>query len=409
MYNTDNSNSSAKTEYKGIPTALTERAKKFGHDIRESRREGAYIFDADNKKYVDGISASGIFNLGRKNAAISNALKSAVRKTDQGNFPMISIEKANLAKKLAAFAPGDLECTVFSVIRGESIDFSCKLARGYTGKKELVYVEGSSFGQTGFALSLSDQKYKEKYGKLIPQVIKLPFGDLEAAEKLITTETAGLFIEPVQAENGCRKAGADYLKGLRDICSKTGTLLIFDETQSGMGRAGAKFACEKAGVIPDVLVIGESLGAGMFPIAATLFTQELNKFMNAHPMIHLSTFGGSDIGCLTAAAALQEYERLTPWDNAEKTGKILINGFRILMKETPDIIKSVQGDGLLIGLEFNDIDTAIAFCRNAAKNGLLVKTGEVMEESVVIRPSLLISPTDAEDILNASKLALDAL
>ena len=409
MYNSDNINNSAKQEYKGISPALTERIRLFGHDITEVKREGAYVFDADNKKYVDGICSSGIFNLGRKNTAISNALKSAVRKTDQGNFPMISIEKSTLAKQLAEFVPGDLECTVFSVIRGESIDFACKLARGYTGRKELVYVEGSSFGQTGFALSLSDQKHKEKYGNLIPQVIKMSFGDLAAAEKAITSETAGLFIEPIQAENGCRKAESDYLKGLRALCSKTGTLLIFDETQSGMGRSGAKFACEKAGVTPDVLVVGESLGAGMFPIAATLFTQELNKFMNAHPMIHLSTFGGSDIGCLTASAALEEYERVKPWENAEKTGRILINGFKLLMKDNPGKIKSVQGDGLLIGLELNDAASAQTFCRTAAQNGLLVKNGEVLEKSVIIRPSLLITPTDAEDILNASKLALDTL
>ncbi len=409
MYNTDHSNSSSKPEYKGISAAFTERAKKYGHDITESRRDGSCIFDADNKKYVDCISSSGIFNLGRKNESISKALKSAVRKTDQGNFPMISIEKAALSKKLADFAPVDLECVVFSVVRGESIDFACKLARGYTGKKELVYVEGSFFGQTGFAYSLSDHKHKEIYGNLIPQVTRMPFGDLRAAEKIITSETAGLFIEPVQAENCCRKAESEYLTGLREICNKTGTLLIFDETQSGMGRVGAKFACEKAGVIPDVLVIGESLGAGMFPIAATMFTQELNKFMNSHPMIHLSTFGGSDIGCLTAFAALQEYESLKPWNNAEITGVVLLDEFRLLMKENPGKIISVQGDGLLIGIEFNDINTAAAFCRYASQNGLLVKTGEVLEKSVIIRPSLLISATEVEDILRASRLSLAAL
>jgi len=131
--------------------------------------------------------------------------------------------------------------------------------------------------------------------------------------------------------------------------------------------------------------------------------------MNAHPMIHLSTFGGSDIGCLTASAALQEYESQKPWENAEKTGRILIEGFKELMKDNSGKIKSVQGDGLLIGVELDNIDNAAAFCRNAAQNGLLVKTGEVSETSVIIRPSLLITETDAEDILTASKLALDAL
>lgn len=405
MYKSENSDVGCK----GILAEQFEKVKALGHAIIEARREGAYIYDPDGQKYIDCISSAGIFNLGRKPEKVAEALKTAVRKTDQGNFPMISIEKATLAKKLAEFTPGDLECTVYSVIRGESVDFACKLARGYTERKELVFVDGSCFGQTGFALSLSDHKGKGQYGRLIPEVTKMPFGDLDAAAKMITSKTAGVFIEPIQAENGCRKAETAYLKGLSDICKKNKALLIFDETQTGMGRCGAKFACEKMGIIPDILVIGEALGAGMFPIAATVFTRKLNTFLNAHPMIHLSTFGGSDIGCRTALAALNEYERLEPWENAETTGKSLRYGLSALMKENPGKIKSVQGEGLLIALTFHHESDSINFCREAALNGVIVTTGEISEKSVIFRPSLLISEKDVEDIIIASKQSLDAI
>ena len=405
MYKSENSEACSK----GIPPSHFDRKKSLGHDITETRREGAYIFDANGKKYIDCISSAGIFNLGRRQKKIKDALKSAVRETDQGNFPMLSIEKAMLAEKLADFTPGNLECTVYSVVRGESIDFASKLVRGYTNKKELIFVEGSCFGQTGFALSLSDHEEKEQYGDLIPEVTKMPFGDIAAAEKMITSNTAGVFIELIQAENGCRKTETLYLQKLSEMCKKNKVILVIDETQTGMGRCGAKFACEKAGVVPDILVIGEALAAGMFPIAATVFTQELNKFLNAHPLIHLSTFGGSDIGCRTALAALDEYERLKPWENALEKGNSLIYGLRTLMNEHPGKMNSVNGDGLLISLEFNNKGDAEQFCRESSINGIIVTTGEILKKSVVFRPSLIIEEKDVEDIIAASKRSLEAV
>ena len=380
--------------------------KNRGHAIVENHREGDCIYDLDGKRYIDCISSLSIHNLGRRPAAIVEELWKAIQETDQGNFPMISEEKATLAEKISRFVPANLECTVFSVIRGESIDFACKLARGATGRKELLSVDGSWFGQTGFAMSLSDRKDREIYGPLIPNVGQLPFGDIEAARKMITKNTAAVFIEPVQAENNCRQAGREYLQSLRKFCAKKGALLILDETQSGMGRTGKKFAFEESGIMPDVLVIGEALGAGMFPIAATVFTQRLNKFMNAHPMIHLSTFGGSDLGCRVSQKALEEYERLKPWDNAARSGKKLREGLEILRNSHPNMIQSLDGRGLLLSMDMGTADTALAFCRAAAEKGLLVCPGDVARCSVVFRPSLLISEETVVEILQAVSDAL---
>ncbi|PKL37547.1 MAG: hypothetical protein CVV44_14455 [Spirochaetae bacterium HGW-Spirochaetae-1] len=380
-----------------------------GHAIVEDRREGDYIYDLNGKKYIDCISSLSIHNLGRRPSAVVDELRKAIHDTDQGNFPMISKEKAALAEKISRFVPGKLECTVFSVIRGESIDFACKLARGFTGRQEFLTVDGSWFGQTGFALSLSDRKDREFYGPLIPGIRQLPFGDIESARKMITRKTAAVFIEPVQAENNCRQAGKEYLQVLRSLCTKKGAVLVFDETQSGMGRTGNKFAFEESGVIPDVLVIGESLGAGVFPIAATVFTQRLNKFMNAHPMIHLSTFGGSDIGCRVASKALDEYDRLKPWDNAAGNGKMLRDGLESLKNSFPGKIKSLDGRGLLLSMDFGTSEKALAFCRAAADRGLLVCPGDVARSSIIFRPGLLIGNTTITEILQAVSDALKSI
>lgn len=380
-----------------------------GHDIVEAERSGDSFYDADGNRFIDCDSSSGIFNLGRRQPAIKDELLRALNETDQGNFPMISIEKAALAEKLAEFVPGDLECSVFSVTRGESIDFACKLARGVTQKTELLFLEGSWFGHTGFALSLSDLKEKKIFGPLIPGTRKLPFGCIDALKETITKNTAAIFIEPVQSENGCRSADSDYLKKLSQLCNDTGALLVVDETQTGIGRTGKKFAFEHAGILPDILVIGEALGAGMFPIAATVFNQKLNRFMNAHPMIHLSTFGGSDLGCRAALTALEEYERLMPWENADNAGTILLTELNEIMQDYPDIIRNIEGSGLLISMECVTEDIAELFCKTAASNGLFICRGQIKKESVIFRPSLLISEDRIHEITRLTRLTIKSL
>ena len=128
--------------------------------------------------------------------------------------------------------------------------------------------------------------------------------------------TAAFILEPVQAEYHCRSVATDYLKHIRRLCDSTGTCLIFDESQTGFGRTGKKFAYEHHGIYPDILVVGEAITGGMFPMTAMVFTSKLKQFFDVHPLIHLCTFGGHDVGCLVAAAALDEYEQIKPWQNA---------------------------------------------------------------------------------------------
>ncbi|MCP4691373.1 MAG: aspartate aminotransferase family protein, partial [Desulfobacterales bacterium] len=281
-------------EYENVfSKAGLARLRALGHDIIPAKKEGAWIFDAEGRRWIDCITSCGIFNLGRRPPGVIEAFRQAMVSADQGNFPLISREKARLAEALANFTPGALECSLFSVSRGEAFEFACKLARGFTKRPGLIAVDGSWFGQTGFALTLSERRDKKDFGALIPKTRIIEFGSEKAARDAVTAETAAVLLEPVQAENHCREAGREYLEALEKICRDAGALLVFDETQTNMGRTGEKFAHQHHGVEPDILILGEALAAGVFPIAATLHTQKLNAFMNANPLVHLSTFGGS--------------------------------------------------------------------------------------------------------------------
>lgn len=364
------------------------------YTITEGNRKGVHFSDTKGKRYIDCYCGAGTFNLGRLPQELSHMLIDQADKSDQGNFVLISQEKAVLASKLVSFIPSKLNGVFFSVCRGEAMDFACKLARGFTGRTQLVTVDGAYYGETGFAVSLSDGDKKKTFGQ-IPDIVTIPFGNIQALQERVTKKTAAVITETIQVENACRSASEGFFKIMRNVCNKTGALMVLDETQTGMGRTGKKFAFEHYGVDPDILVIGEALGAGIFPIAATVFTKQVQKFMHAHPLIHLSTFGGHDLGCRVAHAALELYEKTKLWENAEKVGRQLLKELSQLQKLYPGKILSVRGIGLALALTLASESLAEKAVTKLLREGIFVATGKVARDAIIIRPPLTISETDA--------------
>ncbi|MBM4371015.1 MAG: aspartate aminotransferase family protein [Deltaproteobacteria bacterium] len=370
--------------------------------------EGPWIRTEDGRLVLDGLSGEGICTFGRRPPALVAALAEALDGTDQGNFPMISREKAAFAAALAAWAPGDLEGALFAVMRGEALDGALKVARGHTGRATLVTVDGGWYGETGFALSLSDRPGREAFGPLLPQTRTVPFGDLAAAETELARGAAAFVLEPLQAENRCREAEPRYLQGLRELCNRHGALLVLDETWTGLGRTGRPLACERAGIIPDILVLGEALGAGLFPIAAALLRRGVKRFLDRHPLIHLSTFGGSDLGCRVGVAVLEAHAMRRPWERAAVTGAALREGLEVLRSRRPGALGSVSGRGLLLSLDLGSPERALAFCRAAADRDLLVRPQRVARAAVLLAPPLTLEPPEQEALLARVEGALDA-
>lgn len=375
---------------------LVEELSSSGLDIIESHGDGIYLYDIDGNAFIDCYSAASTYNLGRRNTSAIEILKQSARETDHGNFVLISEEKATLANRLADFISGNLSCSLFTVVRGEAMDAACKLARGYTGKTELISVDGGWYGETGFAIGLSDRQDKEQFGTLIPGQSIVKFNSIEAARNAINHDTAAFILEPVQAESGCRKADTNYLRELKQLCEQFGALLIFDETQTGFGRTGYKFAKDYYGVEPDILVFGEAVTAGVFPMTGMAFTPEVKTFFDAHPLIHLCTFGGHDVGCRVAVHMLNHYSETRPWEQAQRSGKRLMTHLNSLLEQNQARIDSVGGMGLLVSMRFKNTDLARDFCVSARNNGLFVVQGAVAKESVVLRPPLTITDDEID-------------
>ncbi len=373
-----------------------------GIDIIEERREGACTWDLAGRRFIDCQTGSGIMNVGRRNPEIVAALKEALDTYDMGVFLLASRQKADLAKKLAEISPGKLSCCVFGCGGGEAVDTAIKIARGFTMRSGIVYADKSYHGHTGFALSaIGRAAYKEPFEPLMPGFSSVPFGDAAALEAAVTTETAAVILEPIQGEGGINIPPDDYLPRVRSICDKAGALLILDEIQTGFGRTGKMFACEHWGVAPDIMTVAKSLGGGIYPISATLFTEEINDFFIPHPFVHLSTFGGSDLGCIVGMASIDYILKHDLAGRARAMGERFRAGFDRLLACYPGLLLEVRQKGLMMGLQYANESIGPRMTKKLADRGVLaIYTGN--DPSICrLMPPLVITEKEVDEVLVA--------
>ncbi len=381
-----------------------------GLEIIEGRREGARMWDLTGTEYIDCITSAGSMNVGRRNPEVIAALKDALDHYDIGVFLLGSKPKADLAKKLAEITPGNLKLTMFGVGGGEANDFAIKLARGYTRRPEIITTVKCYHGHTGLALSgIGREAFRKPFEPLTPGFRLVPFNDLAAAEAAMTEDTAAFMIEPIQGEGGIHVGTDEYLQGLRRLCDQRGVLLIFDEVQTGWCRTGKMFACEHAGVAPDIMTLAKSMGGGVYPISATVYTEELGEFLIANPFIHLSTFGGSDLACVVALKAIEIMERERLWEKALARGAQFHVGFNELLARHGEILREHRGRGLMMGLQFTSDSHGPRMTYQLARNGVMAMYSGNESSVMRLMPSLVISEPEVATVLEALDRSMQAI
>jgi len=328
-----------------------------GHlDVVEGERQGIRFKDPfTGKEMLDCFTSAGCFNVGRRNPEVIESLEEALETLDMGSHHLVSEHKIALAKELVRLAPGDLNRVVFASGGGEAVDCAIKLARGSTRRPKILATVKAYHGHTGFALSANGKEhYRKHFEPLMPGFSFLPFNDLEAMEAAAGDDTAAILVEPVQGEAGIFVASADYLRGLRRLCSDKGILLIFDEVQTGFGRTGKMFAAEHYDVVPDILAVAKSLGGGLFPNGAVLYRDAppMADFVDADPLFHDTFGGGSDLGCRVSLAALRTLVKQDLPGRAARVGAVFKEELEEIQRENPKIIKEVRGLGLMLGIEY---------------------------------------------------------
>jgi ornithine--oxo-acid transaminase len=330
--------------------------KTIGYDVGFTRGVGSYLWDRKGDRYLDLLSGWGVFAIGRNHPVVRDALVS-VLDAELPNLVQldVSVLAGVLAEMLLEYTPW-LDKVFFANSGAESIEAAIKFARAATGRAGILHVAHSFHGLTYGSLSMNgDEIFKKGFGPLLPNAHEIPFDDLGALEKALSSrQYAAFFVEPIQGK-GVNIPKDDYLIGAQNLCRKYGTLFVADEIQTGIGRTGKFFAIDHyAGVEPDMVVVAKALSGGHVPVGAVLtrksiFDKTFDRMDRA--VVHGSTFSKTDLAMAAGIATLEVIKNERVIENAASKGERILASFR-KMVDHYELVCDARGKGLMIGLEF---------------------------------------------------------
>ncbi|HOB11663.1 MAG TPA: aminotransferase class III-fold pyridoxal phosphate-dependent enzyme [Syntrophomonadaceae bacterium] len=327
--------------------------------------QGSYLIDREGKRYLDFIAQYGAVPFGYNPEVIWQALD-RVRTQQIPSLvqPSLPGEALRLANKLAQITPGDLCYCTFCQSGTEAVEAAIKLARSATGRMTIVSTERSFHGKTLGALSATGREvYQTPFGAPVPGFMRIPFNDAKALAEVLgkNSDIAAFIVEPVQGEGGIVPARPGYLREVQSLCRQHGVVFILDEIQTGLGRTGKMFACEHEGIEPDVLLLAKALGGGLIPLGVCISSPRV--YNDDFGSLHSSTFANNNLSCVVGSAVLDELlkdDQKLIREVAAK-GEYLLERCLRLGESYPDIIKEVRGQGLMVGIEFYDLDDCGSF------------------------------------------------
>ncbi|WP_149244007.1 aspartate aminotransferase family protein [Dyadobacter sp. 32] len=378
------------------------------------RAEGIYMYDRDGKRYLDLISGIGVSSVGHRHPEVLKAIYDQLDKHMhllvygeyiQGTQVLLASALCNtLQLESASPSPYGLINNVYFTNSGtEAVEGAMKLAKRFTGRSEFISCFNAYHGATQGALSLSGaESFKRSFRPLLPEIKNIKHGRLEDLEK-ITKKTAGIVIEIVGGESGIRLASKEYFKALRQKCTETGTLLIFDEVQTGFGRTGSFWAFEQYDIYPDILLSAKGMGGGM-PIGAFMASHEVMQVLKTNPVLgHITTFGGHPVSCAASLAALN----VTLADNLP-AGSIPKGAlFKSLLVHPK--IKEVRGKGLMLAAEMESFEKLKKTIDGCIQKGVVTDWFLFCDESMRIAPPLTITEDQIRESVSIILEVLDAI
>ncbi|MEO6520495.1 MAG: aspartate aminotransferase family protein [Mucilaginibacter sp.] len=366
------------------------------------RAKGVYLYDKENKPYLDLISGIGVSNIGHSHPKVINAIKEQAEKYMHlmvyGEY--VQAPQVKFAEKLASLLPSQLQSTYFVNSGAEAVEGALKLAKRYTGRANIIACKNSYHGSTHGALSvMGNEEYKQAYRPLLPGIQFIEFNNPVDLEQ-INTETACVLIETIQGEAGIRVPDMAYMQTLRERCTQTGTLLILDEIQVAMGRTGKMFAFEHFGIVPDILVMAKALGGGM-PIGAFISSTEIMGSLKENPILgHITTFGGHPVCCAAGLAGLEVLLDEQLIEQVEQKEK-LMRGLLV-----HPAIRETRGKGLILTIELESFEFNKQVIDRCIEHGVITDWFLHCSNSMRIAPPLII--TEAQ-IRQACAVILGAL
>ena len=384
-------------KYLGLPSM-----QPIGLEIVKA--EGIYLYDSDGKRYIDFVSGISVSNIGHRHPAVIEAIQKQLNHYLHLNVygEFVQSPQVQLAKALVSLLPETLNSVYFVNSGSEAIEGAIKLSKRFTGRTEIIAFTNAYHGSTMGALSImGNESLKNSFRPLIPDIRFLRFNNTDDLRS-ITTRTACVVAETIQAEAGIILPDKNFLKKLHQRCIETKTLLVIDDVQMGFGRTGKIFSFENFGIIPDILVLAKAMGGGM-PIGAFISSKEMMETLTFNPELgHITTFGGHPVSCAAALANLQIIISGNLLQTAEIKGRMICEKIQNHPK-----IKEIRRKGLAIGVEVKDISIRKKLSETALQNGLIIDWYLFNPATFRIAPPLTIKPEEIEDACERLLKSLD--
>lgn len=361
------------------------------------RGEGARLWDADGKEYLDFLAGIAVDSLGHCHPNVVQAIQKQAATLIHTSNLYFTAPQAQLAKKLCEIS--GMEKVFFCNSGAEANEAALKIARKHgkkaesDGKFKIVTATGSFHGRTMATVTATAQpKYQDPFRPLVPGFEYVPFNDVDALAKLITDETCAVMLEPIQGESGINVATTEFLQAARELCDRVGALLILDEVQSGVGRTGRWWAHEGSGITPDIITVAKGLGGGV-PIGCCLARGE--AAVTLVPGDHGSTFAGNPLAASAALAVIETIEQDKLRDNANRVGAYFMD--RLRNSAFAGALTDVRGQGLMVGAQIGQ-PVAKGIAGEALKRGLVLNA--VGDHILRFLPPLVVTERDVDEAVD---------
>ncbi len=362
--------------------------------------EGAWVWDVDGRRYLDLVGGIAVNALGHGHPALVAAVSTQAARLVHVSNLHTTAPQVELAERILRLAGAPEGSAVFFTNSGtEAVEAAVKLARR-TGRRGLVAAEGAFHGRTTGALALTHKPaYREPFGPLLPGVTHVPWGDTAALRHAVTRDTAAVVLEPLQGEAGVRPPARGFLQAAREATCDAGALLVLDEVQTGVGRTGAWFAFQEAGVLPDAMTLAKGLGGGVPVGALVTFGPEATALLG--PGQHGSTFGGNPLACAAGLAVLDTIESEGLLAHVRAAGEHLAERVRALADPR---ITGVRGAGLLRAVTLAG-EWAPGVAAAALEAGFILNP--VAPDAIRLAPPLVVTTDQLDLVVDALPVLLD--
>ncbi len=388
--------------YKRFVNPPLARVMKLSGCPVEVRANGCTVWDQNGKAYLDFAGGYGVFTLGHRHPRVVDAVRAQLELMALSGKTMFNVLLGRAARRLAELAPGDLQISFWCNSGTEAIEGAIKLARAATGRAKIVGTVDAYHGKTLGALSVSGREsFQTPFRPLLADSVAIPYGEIPPLADALR-DAAAFVVEPVQGEGGVNVPPEGYLRAVREACDQTQTVFVADEVQTGLGRCGYRFACERDGVVPDVMTLAKGLSGGVVPAGAFIARPALWQRAFGHaPLVHTSTFGGGELACAAALAAMDVLEEEGLAECARVRGTQLLRGAKAIADAYPAVVRQARGLGLLVGVELTHEGYGGFIIPEMLKAGVTAAWTLNQQRVIRLEPPLTVTAAEVDCALDA--------